>query len=37
MELYDVTFEHGRIEWFIGRLTSDGKALRRGFRILPQS
>jgi hypothetical protein len=35
MDLYDVTFEHGRIEWFIAPLTSDGKVVRRGFRILP--
>jgi signal transduction histidine kinase len=35
MELYDVTFEHGRVEWLIGPLTSDGKVLRRTFRILP--
>jgi hypothetical protein len=37
MELYDVAFEHGRVEWFIAPLTSDGKVVRRGFRILPQS
>ena len=37
MELYDVTFEHGRVEWFIAPLTSDGKVVRRGFRILSQS
>ena len=37
MELYDVTFEHGRVEWTIAPLTSDGKVMRRGFRILPQS
>ncbi len=37
MELYDVTFEHGRVEWLIAPLTSDGKVMRRGFRVLPQS
>ena len=37
MDLYDVTFEHGRVEWFIAPLTSDGKVRRRGFRILPES
>jgi hypothetical protein len=37
MELYNVTFEHGRVEWSIGPLTSDGKVVRRRFRILPQS
>jgi hypothetical protein len=37
MELYDVIFEHGRAEWSIAPLTSDGKVMRRGFRVLPQS
>ena len=37
MELYEVTFEHGRAEWRIAPLTSDGKVVRRGFRVLPQS
>ena len=36
MELYDVTFEHGRVEWFIAPLNSDGRVMRRGFRILLQ-
>ena len=35
MDVYHVTFEHGRIEWRIAPLSSDGKVERRGFRELP--
>jgi hypothetical protein len=31
MDMYDVTFEHGKVEWLVGPLTSDGKVERRGF------
>jgi hypothetical protein len=34
MDVYEVTFEHGKAEWNIAHLTSDGKVERRGFRIL---
>ena len=33
-DIYLVTFEHGKAEWSIGPLTPDGKAVRRGFRVL---
>jgi beta-lactamase regulating signal transducer with metallopeptidase domain len=31
-DIYEVTFEHGTAEWFIGRLLPDGRAGYRGFR-----
>jgi beta-lactamase regulating signal transducer with metallopeptidase domain len=31
-DLYDVTFEHGKVQWFIGPLDADGKVTYRGFR-----
>jgi beta-lactamase regulating signal transducer with metallopeptidase domain len=34
MDVYEVTFEHGRVEWSVAPLTSDGKVERRGFRPL---
>jgi len=34
MDVYEVTFEHGKVEWNIAPLTSDGKVERRGFRPL---
>lgn len=34
MDVYDVTFEHGKVEWLIAALTNDGKAERRTFRPL---
>jgi beta-lactamase regulating signal transducer with metallopeptidase domain len=33
-DVYLVAFEHGTVEWNMGPLTTDGKATRRGFRIL---
>lgn len=33
-DVYLVTFEHGKAEWSIGPLTSDGKPVRRSFRVL---
>jgi hypothetical protein len=35
MDVYDVTFEHGQLEWRIAPLSSDGKVQSRGFRELP--
>ena len=35
MDVYDVTFEHGQLEWRIAPLSSDGKVLMRGFHELP--
>jgi len=34
MDVYDATFEHGKVEWDIGPLTQDGKADKRNFRPL---
>ena len=34
MDYFEVTFEHGKAEWFIAPLTADGKVERRGFRPL---
>jgi hypothetical protein len=33
-DVYLLTFEHGNAEWSIGPLTSDGKPVRRSFRVL---
>ena len=33
-DVYLVVFEHGTIEWNMSALTADGKAQRRGFRVL---
>jgi len=33
-DVYLVTFEHGKVEWSMGPLTSDGKVTRRNFRVL---
>ena len=35
MDVYDVTFEHGQLEWRIAPLSSDGRVLMRGFHELP--
>ena len=35
MDVYDVTFEHGQLEWRIAPLSPDGKVLSRGFHELP--
>jgi hypothetical protein len=33
-DVYLVSFEHGKAQWNMGPLTTDGKADRRGFRVL---
>lgn len=34
VDVYEVTFEHGKAEWVVGPLTSDGKVEQRNFRPL---
>lgn len=34
MDTYDATFANGRLEWAIAPLSTDGKVVARGFRIL---
>ena len=34
VDVYEVTFEHGKAEWYVGPLTAEGKAERRTFRPL---
>ena len=34
VDIYEVTFEHGKAQWVVGPLTADGKVARRGFRPL---
>jgi len=35
MDMYEVTFEHGKAEWNIAPLDANGKVVLRGFRVLP--